>query len=63
MISSKIVHQINEVVSLSLVCFFGYLNQDVAYSISANTFRGNYSFLNLEIAENLNSCRKFQFST
>ena len=31
MISSKIVHQINEVVSLALVCFFGYLNQDVAY--------------------------------
>ena len=31
MISSKIAQQINEVVSLALVCFFGYLNQEVAY--------------------------------
>ena len=31
------------------------------YRISANSFRGNYSFLNLEIVENSNSCRKFQF--
>ena len=31
------------------------------YHISANSFYGNYSFLNLEIVENSNSCRKFQF--
>ena len=31
------------------------------YRISANSFRGNYSFLNMEIVENSNSCRKFQF--
>ena len=30
------------------------------YRIPANSFRGNYSFLNLEIVENSNSCRKFQ---
>ena len=30
-------------------------------SICANSFCGNYSFLNLEIVENSNSCRKFQF--
>ena len=31
------------------------------YLISSSSFRGKYSFLNLEIVENLNSCRKFQF--
>ena len=31
------------------------------YHISANSFGGNYSFLNLEIVENSSSCRKFQF--
>ena len=29
------------------------------YRISSYSFRGNYSFLNLEILENSNSCRKF----
>ena len=33
------------------------------YRISGNSFRGNYSFLNLEILENSNSYRKFQFLT
>ena len=33
------------------------------YRISTNIFCGNYFFLNLEIVENLNSCRKFQFCT
>ena len=31
------------------------------YRISSYSFRGNYSFLNLEILENSNSCRKFNF--
>ena len=31
------------------------------YRISMNSFCGNYSFLNLEIVENSNSCGKFQF--
>ena len=35
----------------------------VTYRISANNFRGNYSVLNLEIVENSNRCRKFQFFT
>ena len=29
--------------------------------IATNNFRGNYSFLNLKIVANSNSCRKFQF--
>ena len=33
------------------------------YLISMNSFRGNYSFLNMEIAENSNSCHKFPFFT
>ena len=33
------------------------------YHISSYSFRGNYSFLNLEIVENSNSYCKFQFST
>ena len=33
------------------------------YHISENSFRRNYSFLNLEIVENSKSCRKFQFFT
>ena len=33
------------------------------YHISSYSFHGNYSFLNLEIVENSNSCRKFQFFT
>ena len=28
---------------------------------TANTLNGNYYFLNLEIVENSNGCRKFQF--
>ena len=32
-----------------------------AYRTSANSFRGNYSFLNLEIVADSNSSRKFQF--
>ena len=31
------------------------------YRISMNSFHGIYSFLNLEIVENSNSCRKLQF--
>ena len=30
--------------------------QNNTYHISSNCFRGNYSFLNLEIAENSNGC-------
>ena len=35
------------------------LSEKNRYYISMNSFRGNYSFLNLEIVENSNSCRKF----
>ena len=35
----------------------------IAYQISTHSFRGNYSFLSLEIVENSNSCYKFQFFT
>ena len=33
------------------------------HHISENSFPENYSFLNLEIVENSNSCRKFKFFT
>ena len=33
------------------------------YRTSVNSFHGNYSFLNLEIVENSNSCHKYQFLT
>ena len=33
------------------------------YRISLYSFRGNYSFLNLKIVENLSSCHLFQFFT
>ena len=35
--------------------------RNLQFSIYVLYFRGNYSFLNLEIVENLNSCPKFQF--
>ena len=31
------------------------------YIVAVYSFRGNYSFLDLEIVKNSNSCRKFQF--
>ena len=40
---------------------FSRLYVQTIYRISANSFRENCSFLNLEIVENSNSCRKFQF--
>ena len=35
--------------------------KDLYYRISSYSFRGNYSFLNLEIVENLNSLVNFNF--
>ena len=40
---------------------FGPIVQSTKYRISANSFRGNYSFVNLEIVENSSSCHKFKF--
>ena len=36
-----------------------HFDKDATYRISANSFRGKYSFFNLEIVENSNSYRKF----
>ena len=33
----------------------------IRLGVSDVSFRGNYSFLNSEIVENSNSCRKFQY--
>ena len=43
--------------TVSTSCFY---TRGYKYRISSYSVRTNYSFLNLEIVENSNSCRKFQ---